>query len=92
MKLPIFTALLVFSVSSATAFAADTAQGKKLIDENCYTCHGNDVYTRENRMIQNRPGLTKQVQRCELAQGLQWFDEDVENVAEYLNQQFYHFK
>ncbi|MCP4450195.1 MAG: cytochrome c, partial [Planctomycetes bacterium] len=39
-----------------------------------------------------RSGLTSQVQRCELSLGLKWFDEDVDDVAGYLNQQFYKFQ
>jgi hypothetical protein len=42
-------------------------------------------------MVKSRNGLTSQVRRCELSLGLKWFDEDVDNVAGYLNQQFYKF-
>ncbi len=37
-------------------------------------------------------GLKKQVQRCELSQGLKWFDEDVDDVVNYLNTTYYKFK
>lgn len=82
------TLLAAFGYASAQAF--DTAVGKQLVDKNCYACHGNELYTRENPMVTSRNGLTKQVQRCELSLGLSWFDEDVDNAAEYLDQQFYH--
>lgn len=92
MKMLKIAAVVGFALCSTTTFAVDTATGKTLVDDNCYSCHENEVYTREKRMVTSRPGLSKQVQRCELSLGLKWFDEDVENAAEYLNQQFYHFK
>ncbi|MCG8426141.1 MAG: cytochrome c [Chromatiales bacterium] len=84
--------LAASALVSAPLFAADAEEGKRLVDENCYACHGTEIYTRADRRVTTRPGLTKQVQRCELALGLQWFDEDVENAAHYLNLEFYHFK
>lgn len=86
--------LLSFSllILASPASAFDPAAGKELADENCYSCHGNDAYTRKDRMVKTRGGLTTQVRRCELSLGLKWFDEDVEDVAGYLNQQFYKFQ
>ena len=83
--------ILVGGLSTAIAEAQDSAAGKALVDKNCYACHGTEVYTRQNRMVQNRQSLSTQVQRCELSLGLQWFEDDVENAAEYLNKSFYHF-
>lgn len=89
LSLPLLVSLLI-PVSQASAF--NPAAGKELADENCYSCHGNDVYTRKDRMVKTRAGLTSQVRRCELSLGLKWFDEDVDDVAGYLNQQFYKFQ
>ena len=86
------TLILVMWVTPSLAAGFDTGTGKKLVDEHCYACHGTDVYTRDNRRVTSRSGLSAQVQRCELALNLNWFDDDVENSAEYLNLEFYHFK
>ena len=75
---------------AAESSAADTAEA--LYQEHCLGCHGSEVYTRSDRKVTSPEGLQKQVQRCELGLGLQWFDEDVDKVAAYLNQHFYHFK
>ena len=88
--LPVLLTALIVS-ASAQVQAFDTAAGKDLVNDNCTSCHGNEFYTRQNRLVTSRAGLTKQVKRCELALGLTWFDEDVNNAAEYLNQQFYRF-
>ncbi len=90
MRALIFSGILLAATTSGVL--ADPEVGKELVNENCYGCHGNDIYTRADRMVSSRAGLSKQVHRCELALGLQWFEEDVENSAEYLNNQFYHFK
>ncbi len=89
LSLPLFVSLLILA-SPASAF--DPAAGKELADENCYSCHGDDAYTRKDRIVKTRSGLTSQVRRCELSLGLKWFDEDVDDVAGYLNQQFYKFQ
>jgi cytochrome c2 len=83
--------LLTLATGSVVAQEADPAAGKQLVTNNCTECHGTDIYTREERRVTTRPGLTKQVRRCEQALGLTWFDEDVENAAEFLNRSYYHF-
>ena len=75
-----------------TQAAADIENGRKLHNENCLKCHDDGVYTREDRFIKDRQGLATQVQRCEVNLGLQWFDEQIEDVTDYLNQTYYNFK
>ena len=72
--------------------AAPTAKAADLVDQYCIKCHGSEVYTRTNRKVTSRDGLERQVRRCETALQLRWFDDDIADVAEYLNQQFYRFK
>ncbi len=91
--------LLLACLSSSAASAADSQHGKTLHDANCIACHvsltGGDphgLYTRNNRRIDSLSSLQTQVQRCELAQGLQWFPDDIESVAQFLDQRFYKFE
>jgi cytochrome c553 len=86
---PLVLVLILFGVSPVVI--ADADKGKKLHDEHCTKCHGNEVYTRKDRFIDNRAALDKQVKRCQLNVGAQWFDEDASDVVDYLNQSFYHF-
>ena len=83
--------LLFILFGASPAVLADAGKGKKLHDENCMKCHGNEVYTRKDRFISSRAALDKQVKRCQLNVGAQWFDEDASSVADYLDQSFYHF-
>lgn len=83
---------LVLAAGTGPALAADISHGRELQQENCMSCHDDGMYTRDNRKVTTPDGLNKQVRRCELTLGLQWFDEDVGDVSGYLNDSFYKFK
>jgi len=85
-----FIIIPVLLALSATT-NAEAAKGRQLHDKNCMKCHGTEVYTRDKRMVNNRDALTKQVKRCQLNLGLQWFNEDVDAVVQYLDRTFYKF-
>ncbi|MGD2081781.1 MAG: cytochrome c [Chromatiales bacterium] len=77
--------------NGAGAEEADPAAGKALLETHCFRCHGTEVYTREDRRVQNLSQLRNQVQRCDQMLGLKWFETDIENVTAYLNQAYYKF-
>lgn len=83
---------LLLCTAATLSYAAELAAGKALTEAHCYQCHGNEVYTRADRKVHTLEGLQRQVQRCELALGLKWFDEEIANVSAYLNQEFYKLK
>ncbi len=89
-RIPLLCLLLISAAT--TARAGDAHAGKALVDKNCYSCHGNEVYTRADRKMKSLSGLKKQVQRCELALGLSWFDDQIDDAATHLNNNFYKFK
>lgn len=77
---------------SATVLAEPGERGSILHDENCMRCHDTSVYTREGRMVESLVGLESQVRRCETNLELKWFDDDIRDVAFYLNHHFYQFQ
>lgn len=79
-------------LTAGPAAAADIQAGKKLHDQHCMQCHDSSVYTREDRRVNSLEGLHKQVRRCDQSLGLRWFDQDLENVVQYLNQTHYKFE
>ena len=83
--------LLFLAAFGSPAQAGDAAQGKKLHQENCVSCHGTEVYTRDNRMVGSMSSLITQVNRCNVNLGTGWFDDEVESVAKYLNENYYKF-
>jgi len=78
----------------------DVSQGKQLHDENCISCHTtrtknadpNTLYTRENRKVNNLNGLQAQVERCVTVLNVEWFDDEIDSVVNYLNTDFYKFR
>jgi hypothetical protein len=90
------TRTLTFSllavVCATQSQAADGGGVQTLYDRHCVSCHGSEVYTREDRKVTSLPGLERQVQRCETALGLRWFDEDISGMSQLLNERYYHFK
>ncbi|MCB1878039.1 MAG: cytochrome c [Chromatiales bacterium] len=85
------TALATLLLLPFGASAADADTGKELVETHCTGCHGSEMYTRPNSKMKSRDSLVAQVGRCDAAVGTQWFQDDIENVVEYLNQAYYHF-
>jgi len=71
--------------------ASNIEHGKTLQQQHCMSCHDDGMYTRDDRRITTLEGLRNQVGRCELTLELQWFDDDVNAVTDYLNESFYRF-
>lgn len=88
----LFTILTLVCLSGTTVYAADVEHGQKLHSTYCMNCHTSSVYTRPNRRIDSLEALNRQVQRCETALGVKWPAEDVADVVQYLNDNFYKFK
>ena len=74
-----------------SGFAADIENGDELHFDNCTGCHDSSVYTRENRNVRSPERLGSQVRFCKNSLGLTWFDDEVDDVIEYLNKNYYHF-
>jgi len=85
-------------IASAPLMASDIKRGEELHSNNCMSCHarmtggnGETLYTRSNRRVNSMEQLEAQVRRCESNLELKWFDEDIEAVVHYLNQNYYRF-
>ena len=94
----ILTLILLLMATSGYA-AGDPKKGKTLHDKQCVACHveqfggdGTRVYTRPTRIVKDRPALSRRVAHCATQIGAKWFPDEEEDVATYLNQQFYKFK
>lgn len=67
-------------------------RGKKLHDAHCISCHDSQLYTSKNRKISNYESLKTHVQTCATNLNKQWFEDEVADVAAYLNAEFYLFE
>lgn len=89
----------LLTMMSQTSSAADAANGKKIHNESCLSCHSSlmngkpdTIYTRSDRRVNSLSGLQKQVTRCQNSVGANWFDDQIGDVVEYLNSTFYKTK
>ena len=86
--------MIAISLSS-TAFAADDtrlAHGQQLHNEKCTSCHDTQVYTREDRRVDNLQELSDQVNFCMKGPAkAEWTVSETNSVIDYLNQKFYKF-
>ena len=81
------------------AFAkGDAAAGKILADKDCVACHERrfgdaaTIYSRADRRVRTPEQLMEQIRVCNGQLGVNYFPEEEEHVAAYLNAQYYRFK
>ena len=92
--------LLAGSALAAPFPKADPAAGARLFDEaRCGACHaqrlggdGSSMFTRPDHKVKSADALLKQVRACVTQLNVQWFPDEEEHVAAYLNQRYYKFK
>lgn len=92
---------ILIGLTSLNVLANDeisSKQAKSIHDENCSRCHvsmsgdNKRFYTRPDRKVDSFKKLKGQVNMCKSNLGLQWFDEEVDAVVKYLDNNFYKFK
>jgi mono/diheme cytochrome c family protein len=82
---------LLIAGTLGIARADDAATGEALHEKHCTRCHDDGVYFDENRRVKSHADLVRQVELCNHMVGSQLFDDEVEKVIEYLNQNYYRF-
>lgn len=84
--------LLAILLVTSNLLSYDAENGKKLYYEaKCNECHIDSDYTSDERKVHDYARLQWRVQRCDFTMDAGWFDEDIEDVATYLNESFYKF-
>jgi len=84
--------LIQTSLSVQAALPGDSAEGKKLHDANCVSCHNASVYTRRDRQVNSLSALNQQVDGCVHGAHLTLTPDQQQSLVKYLNEQFYKFK
>lgn len=83
--------LLTLMITSNPSFAGDPSAGKALHDEaNCLRCHTAQPYNPAKTNTYEK--LVSAVSFCNNNLNTGWFDDEVEDVASYLNQEYYKLK
>lgn len=79
-------------LAGTAATAAEDIDAQALVDKNCTSCHGSEMYTREDRKIGSFSALETQVEACNTNLDTGMFPEEVKAVATLLNQEYYKFE
>lgn len=95
----VLTTSLSLSVLADPFPNANLTKGEQLAKLSCVSCHsdkfggdGSRVYTRPDHWVKNTRQLLDRVAFCSEAARTDWSEEEIADVAAYLNQQYYKFK
>ncbi len=101
MRWLLLVSLFITSPLYAEQDKTEISEGQLLHDKACLSCHDSmtngkpeQIYTREDRTessVENFAGLQNRVRACANNTGVQWFDDEVAKVVDYLNQSYYGF-
>jgi mono/diheme cytochrome c family protein len=69
----------------------EMSRGALLYRTHCIACHDTQVHWRDRKIATDWPSLSAQVRRWQANAGLQWTDEEINEVARYLNATIYRF-
>jgi len=84
--------MVVLTPIARAALTGDGADGKRLHDANCMSCHDTGVYVRQNRSVRSLDALRAQVEGCSHMAKKQFSTVETHNLIKYLNDQFYKFQ
>lgn len=88
--------LLMLACLAGTGLAqaetsTESTRGELLYSTHCISCHNTRLHWRHNKAAKNWASLQAEVDRWQKASGLGWREEDVTDVARYLNARYYGF-
>jgi len=93
---PLLALALFFAVPMVAAAEADLKMGQELHEKHCVACHiakhDATFYGRADRKATSVSGLQDWVRACASNFSLDWFDEEVNSVAAFINKEFYKFQ
>jgi mono/diheme cytochrome c family protein len=79
-------------VLAAVPVPAQPTRGELLYSTHCIACHTEQVHWRERRLAKDWASLKQQVRRWADNASLGWSEEDIVEVARYLNAAHYRFE
>lgn len=81
---------LLFSICAY----AQKEDGQKLFyDAKCLACHNTSAFKdKKLSKVKSFKEMKAKVTACQIQNNVPWFDDEVHDVATYLNHEYYHFK
>ena len=87
----LLAALLALSGTAKAQSTPEPTRGELLYTTHCVACHNARVHWRDQRLAKDWKTLRAQVRRWQGIQKLRWTEEDISEVARYLNTFYYNF-
>jgi mono/diheme cytochrome c family protein len=90
--------LALLALPPAVSFPAETdpsgnvERGRMLYENACGVCHTTQAHWREKHLVHSWDELVYQVKRWQGMAGQAWSGAEVNDVASYLNDRFYHLQ
>lgn len=75
----------------ASAASADSGRGKLLYENQCSACHESSMHVRGNHKAKSIAEIRAEVQRWSATQKLNWGPAEINDVTDYLDENFYHY-
>ena len=69
--------------------AVEFDRGEALYENHCSSCHDPLVHMGEARRVATLPDLRARVAAWSIHSGLNWSEEDINDVTDFLNRRFY---
>lgn len=93
LKQSIFTVCLFLSINNLALAEAppNEARGGLLYSTHCSACHNSTIHWREQKLATDWKSLKTQVRLWQGYTKLRWSEEDINDVASYLNTHYYNF-
>lgn len=88
----VFISTLVILPAPRMAEAADAARGAALYESRCGSCHSESVHGRAKRVATDFEDVRRWVRRWNDNLTLRWGDEEIDDVAMYLNNTYYKYR
>lgn len=88
--------ILVLALAAWPAFgqglgATPGSRGQMLYGNHCIACHNTQMHWRDGKLATDWASLKAQVRRWQATAQLNWNEDDIDDVARYLNESFYRF-
>lgn len=88
-------AVLVVSFGSLaqadTLPMGDAVRGELLYTTHCIACHSDQIHWRNKKLVTDWKSLRSEIDRWQVVSGLLWNNEDIADVARYLNAIYYRY-
>ena len=83
--------ITAYAALFATAASSDGGRGKLLYENQCSACHESTMHVRGNHKAKSLAEIRAEVLRWSANQKLNWGPAEIDDVTDYLDENFYHY-